>query len=155
MSMRTRTMLSRVGTLAGAAVATGVLALTGGTNAAWAGTAGVNPAGCGAGSTPKYTDFNVGGVTMREELRYASGCGKVGWGRLTRIGGASTSLAVSQSAWNPGGGSQYGVPGTNWTYTVDASPGKQVCAGFHASSIDGLGNQHYIGWFYAGCYTAS
>ncbi|WP_432973858.1 hypothetical protein [Dactylosporangium sp. CA-233914] len=149
--MRTRTAITRSGTLAVASLA---LVLAGGAAPAHAGTAGVDPAGCGTGGTPKYTDFNVGGVTMREELRYASGCGRVGWGRLTRIGGASTSLALTQSAWNPGGPSQYGVPGTNWTYTVDANPGVQVCAGFHASSIDWLGNQHYIGWFYAGCYTA-
>lgn len=152
--MRTAAMLTKIGTLAGTAVAASALAMSVGTSAAWAGTAGVDPSGCGTGSTPKYTDFNVSGVTMREELRYATGCGKVGWGRLTRIGGASTPLAVTQSAWNPGGSSQYGVPGTNWTYTVDASPGKQVCAGFHASSIDALGNHHYIGWFYAGCWTA-
>lgn len=71
-----------------------------------------------------------------------------------RIGGSSPALALIQSAWNPGGPSQYGVPGTNWTYTVDASPGRQVCAGFQAYSVDGQGNRHYIGWFDAGCYTA-
>ena len=87
-------------------------------------------------------------------MRHAYGCNGVGWGRLSRISGPSGPFALVQSAWNPGGPSQYGVRGTNWTYTVDASPGRQVCAGFQAYRVDGLGNWHHIGWFDAGCYTA-
>jgi|SRR4051812_7791286 hypothetical protein len=130
-----------------------LLVVAGAPATAWAGTAGGDPSGCGTGATWKYTDFNVGGVTMREELRHAYGCGGVGWGRLTRVTGTGT-LDLIQSAWNPGGPSEYGVPGSNWTYTVDANPGLQVCAGFQAYSVDGLGQRHYINWFYAGCYTA-
>jgi hypothetical protein len=44
------------------------------------------------------------------------------------------------------------VPGTNWTYTVNAAPGNQVCGGFQAWSYDQYGNRHYVGWFFAGCY---
>ncbi|MGN9812572.1 hypothetical protein ACTMSW_24865 [Micromonospora sp. BQ11] len=137
-----------------AALALGVLlAVSGGTAPAWAGPTGVNPAGCGTGNTWKYKDFDVNGATMRQEVRHGYGCNGVGWGRLSRIGGSSPALALIQSAWNPGGPSQYGVSGTNWTYTVDASPGREVCAGFQAYSVDSLGNWHYIDWFFAGCYT--
>lgn len=130
-----------------------VLALSGEATSAWAGTVGANPANCGTGATWSYTDFNVDGITMREELRHAYGCGGVGWGRLSQVGGSGPALALTQSAWNVGGPSQYGVPGTNWTYTVDASAGHQVCAGFQAYSVDEFGTRHYIGWFYAGCYS--
>jgi hypothetical protein len=105
------------------------------------------------GATWKYTDFNVDGITLREELRHADGCGGVGWGRLGQVGGSGPAHALTQSAWNVGGPSHYGVPGTNWTYTVDASPGHQVCAGFQAYWVDSLGHWNDIGWFYAGCYS--
>lgn len=143
----------RITIKAGVLAAAVTVALLGGGAPAWAGTPGVNPSGCGTGSTPKYTDFTIGGVTMREEIRYAAGCGRVGWGRLSRIAGTA-GLNVTQSAWNPNGASQYGVPGTNWTYTVNANPGTEVCAGFHASSVDGLGRETYLGWFFAGCWRA-
>lgn len=121
-------------------------------SSALAGAAGQDPANCAQGQTWRYKDFNVNGTILRQELRHSWYCGVVGWGRLTRIGGTSQNLAVIQSAWNPGGASQYGVPGTNWTYTVDARAGREVCAGFHAYWIDGRGRRHYIGWFFAGCY---
>jgi hypothetical protein len=131
-----------------------LVSLSLGASIASAGPTGIDPATCGTGYTWRYKDFNVNGAIMRQEVRHAYGCNGVGWGRLSRIAGASPSLALIQSAWNPNGPSQYGVPGTNWTYTVDASPGRQVCAGFQAYSVDGLGHWHYINWFDAGCYTA-
>lgn len=118
---------------------------------ALAGAAGQNPATCGTGNTWRYVDFTVRGSVVRAELRHAYGCGVVGWTRTTRLSGNDT-LAIIQSAWNPGQPSQYGVAGTNYTYTVDATPGHQVCGGFQAYWIDIYGNWHYINWFFAGCY---
>jgi hypothetical protein len=131
-----------------------IVALFGGASAALAGPTGVNPSTCGTGATWAFKDFNVNGAIMREELRHAYGCNGVGWGRLSWVNGSHPQLALIQSAWNPGGPSQGGVPNTNWTYTVDGSPGHQVCAGFQAYSVDIFGNWHYIDWFFAGCYTA-
>lgn len=133
-------------------VATGLCAVLIPAGSAFAGAAGQNPSNCGTGYTWGSRDFNVNGTIMREDLRHSYGCGTVGWGRLSRVGGTSQSLALVQSAWNPGGPSVDGAPGGNWTYTVDATPGHQVCAGFQAYWVDGLGKWHYIGWFYAGCY---
>lgn len=149
-----RRMMRRLAAAVAAIVLCTATALAGATSPAWAGPTGVNPASCGSGATWSYADFNVSGAIMRQELRHSYGCNGVGWGRLSRIGGSSPALALVQSAWNPGGSSQYGVPGTNWTYTVNASPGNQVCAGFQAYWVDGLGQWHHIDWFFAGCYTA-
>ncbi|MDH6465040.1 hypothetical protein M2302_005241 [Micromonospora sp. A200] len=147
--------MKRSATRVVAAVALGVLLAGAGATPASAGPTGVNPANCGTGNTWKYKDFDVDGAVMREELRHSYGCSGVGWGRLSRVRGSSARpLALVQSAWNPGGPSQGGVPGTNWTYTVDASPGKEVCAGFQAYWVDALGAWHHIDWFFAGCYTA-
>ncbi|GAA0930039.1 hypothetical protein [Virgisporangium aurantiacum] len=148
------TRLTRWGIRLGAVLLGTLVATAGGASSAQAGTAGINPSSCGTGETWRLADFNVNGAIMRQEVRHAYGCGGVGWGRLSRIGGSGPGLVVIQSAWNPGGPSQDGVSGTNWTYTVDASPGKEVCAGFQAYSVDGLGNWHYINWFFGGCYRA-
>jgi len=131
-----------------------VMTLLGGAGSASAGPTGWDPAGCGTGDTWGWSDFDVKGAIMREELRHSYGCGGVGWGRLSKLSGSSPPLALIQSAWNPGGPSQGQVPGTNWTYTVDASPGREVCAGFQAYWVDSLGQWHYINWFFAGCYRA-
>src|SRR4051812_49650773 len=64
-----------------------LLVVAGAPATAWAGTAGGDPSGCGTGATGEETDFNVGGGTMREELRHAHGCGGVGRGGLTPVTG--------------------------------------------------------------------
>lgn len=152
-----RRRINRLVTAAATTAALTATTLAGVTTPAWAGTTGVDPATCGTGATWSYVDYNVNGAIMREELRHSYGCGGVGWGRLSKVGGSSPALALIQSAWNPGGPSQDGVPGSNWTYTVNANPGMRVCAGFQAYSVDSLGNWHYIGWFFvdgASCYIA-
>jgi hypothetical protein len=111
---------------------------------------GQNPASCGSPTTWKYGYFSVAGDQVLVELRHSYPC-NAGWARLTRTSG-NAPIAVSLSAWNSGQPSQYTVPGTNYTYTVNASPGHQVCGGFQAWSYDQYGNQHYVGWFFAGCY---
>jgi len=121
-------------------------------SAASAGSPGQNPAYCGAGESWSYRDFNIKGKIMRQELRHGWGCGTVGWSRLTQIGGSGPPLAVIQSVWNPGGASQGGVSGTNYTYTVNATSGLEVCGGTQAYWIDSAGRWNYIGWFFAGCY---
>jgi hypothetical protein len=111
---------------------------------------GQNPASCGSPTTWHAQYFNVAGDRVLVELRHSYPC-QAGWARLSLISG-NTAIAVSLSAWNPGQPSQYTVPHTLYTYTVNASPGNQVCGGFQAWSIDGLGKRHYVGWFFAGCY---
>jgi hypothetical protein len=111
---------------------------------------GQNPVSCGSPTTWADTTFTVAGDQVLVELRHSYPC-NAGWARLTRTAG-NVGIAVSLSAWNPGQPSQYGVPGTNYTYTVDASPGLQVCGGFQAWDYDSSGNQQYVGWFFAGCY---
>ena len=146
--MRTRVLR------AAAVVSTVLASLSLGVTGASAGPTGSDPAGCGQGDTWHFRDVTIDGTTFRQEIRHSYGCDGVGWGRLSRTKGPAQSIALVQSAWNIGGPSQDGVPGTNWTYTVDASPGRKVCAGFHAFRVDGLGKRHHIGWYDAGCYTA-
>lgn len=123
-------------------------------SAAEAGAAGQNPVNCANPQWRGHRDFNVNGWVFRQELRYSSACGRVGWARLTRIGGSGGATAVVQSAWNPGRPSQGNAPGGNWTYTVDASPGREVCGGFHGYRVDSQGVRHHVGWFFTGCYRA-
>jgi hypothetical protein len=111
---------------------------------------GQNPVNCGSPTTWRYQYFNVAGDQVLVELRHSYPC-VAGWARLTRTAGTAP-IAVSLSAWNPGQPSQYTVPGTNWTYEVNAAPGNQVCGGFQAWAYDQYGNKYYVGWFFAGCY---
>jgi hypothetical protein len=111
---------------------------------------GQNPAGCANPTTWYYKNFNIIGDTILVELRHSYPC-DAGWARLTETAG-SAPIAVSLSAWNPGQPSQYNVPGTNYTYTVNAAPGNQVCGGFQAWGYNQYGQKYYIGWFFAGCY---
>jgi hypothetical protein len=120
-----------------------------GTIPATSSAAGANPYGCPA-DTRVTRAFQIGGSRAVMELRYSAAC-QAGWARLTITGGP---LGVSQSAWNPGGASQYNVPNANYTYTVDAPRGRQVCGGFHAYAWNLQGQRYDAGWFYAGCYTA-
>ena len=113
---------------------------------------GQNPAGCANPTTWGSRTFNVAGDKVLLELRHSYSC-VAGWARLSVHGDNGPALAVVLTAWNPGQTSQTGVPGEPYTYTVDASPGYQVCGGFQAWRIDILGKKHYVGWFHA-CYTA-
>jgi hypothetical protein len=112
---------------------------------------GQNPVNCANPTTWAYTYFNIGGDTVLVELRHSYAC-DAGWARLTRTAG-NAPIAVSLSAWNPGQASQYTVPNTNYTYTVNASPGSQVCGGFQAWTYNQYGAQVYAGWHFAGCYS--
>jgi hypothetical protein len=112
---------------------------------------GQNPANCGSSTTWKDESFNVAGNTVLLELRHSYPC-EAGWARLS-LTHSVTPITVRLSAWNPGQPSQDGVPGTNYTYTVDATPGNQVCGGFQAWRIDAFGQSHYVGWFSGGCYS--
>lgn len=112
-----------------------------------AGTTGANPARCGDGETWKYVDFNVAGAIMRQEIRHSWGCGGVAWGRLSRVGGSWPSLDIQQSAWNPGGPSQDGVPNTNYTYTINGNADQYMCAGFQAWTVNSFGARKHVGWF--------
>lgn len=113
--------------------------------------AGANPSNCPNPETRLTKEWWIGNALMRMELRYSAGC-QAGWARLSRVAG-NEGLGLSQSAWNPGGLSQYNVPNANYTYTVDAPRGRQVCGGFHARRWNGS-TWYYAGWYYAGCYTA-
>jgi uncharacterized protein YraI len=113
---------------------------------------GQNPARCANPTTWGSRTFNVAGDKVLLELRHSYSC-VAGWARIGVPQGNGPALAVIVTAWNPGGISQTVVPGEPYTYTVDASPGYQVCGGFQAWSVDILGHKHYVGWFHA-CYTA-
>jgi hypothetical protein len=112
---------------------------------------GQNPATCGNPTSWKEQSFNVAGDTVLLELRHSYPC-EAGWAKLSyKV--IHTPISVILSAWNPGQPSQYGVPGTRYTYTVNAMPGNQVCGGFQAWRIDAFGKKHYVGWFFGGCYS--
>jgi hypothetical protein len=111
---------------------------------------GQDPAHCGNPTTWKSRTFHIGGDKVLVELRHSYPC-QAGWARLSETGD-SAALDVELSAWNPSQPSESEVPGEPYTYTVNAAPGNQVCGGFQASYTDELGNEHYIGWFFAGCY---
>jgi hypothetical protein len=112
---------------------------------------GQDPAHCGNPTTWKSRTFQIGGDKVLVELRHSYPC-QAGWARLSATGDG-TVLDVELSAWNPSHPSEGEVPGEPYTYTVNAASGNQVCGGFQASYIDELGDKHYIGWFFAGCYS--
>lgn len=111
---------------------------------------GQDPTNCPNPATWGGQTFRIMGDTLTVELRHSYGC-QAGWGRISTTGNGA-ALDIEFSAWNPNQPSQPLVPGDNYTYTVDASPGSQVCAGFQASYTDAFGREHYIGWYFAGCY---
>lgn len=113
---------------------------------------GRNPAGCGSAETWRPRDDNIKGKVMRQELRDSYACGVVRWSRLIQIGGSGPTLHLIQSAWSPNGASQGGAGGRNYTYTVNAPTGAEVCRGVQAYWVDSFGRLNYIGWFFAGCY---
>jgi hypothetical protein len=113
---------------------------------------GQDPANCQNPTTWGSKSFNVAGNDVLVELRHSYAC-QAGWARISTSGNGAP-LNMIFSAWNPGQPSHPQIQGEDYTYTVDASPGSQVCAGFQAWSIDEFGDQHYAGWHFAGCYNS-